>query len=217
METFVAMATDEGSLGGIFQDLPMDLTEADYLDSFMDLSNFLIPEDSGKVADTTVVEDDEMKGKVLGFSGIIPSLDTVPSALTVQEPASSPRKRKHAETLVEMIDTTVKVSDWDWDVPVYDHDYVSKKIKMDPEPTPSTSKVQSERRSKTKDKYRERRDKNNVASKRSREIRKNKYVEMEKEASILEVKNEALRKKIVELEKLATVMKADLIKKMTQK
>ena len=43
IENFVAMATEEGSLGGIFQDLPMDLTEADYLDSFMDLSNFLTP------------------------------------------------------------------------------------------------------------------------------------------------------------------------------
>ena len=29
-------------LGGLFQDMPTELTEADYLDSFMDLSNFLI-------------------------------------------------------------------------------------------------------------------------------------------------------------------------------
>jgi lipopolysaccharide export system protein LptA len=93
----------------------------------------------------------------------------------------------------------------------------AKKMKMDVEPKQTNIMAQVESRSKSKDKYRERRDKNNAASKRSREIKKQKYIEMDKEADTLEIKNEALRKKIVELEELAKFMKAELIRKMTSK
>jgi leukemia factor-related protein len=64
-------------------------------------------------------------------------------------------------------------------------------------------------------KYIERRMKNNVASKRSREIRKNKYVEMDEQAVELEKANEELRKKIEQLERLTLAMKDALVAKLS--
>jgi hypothetical protein len=61
----------------------------------------------------------------------------------------------------------------------------------------------------------ERRKKNNVASKRSREIRKNKYVEMDEQAVELEKANEELRKKIEQLERLTLAMKDALVAKLS--
>jgi len=63
-------------------------------------------------------------------------------------------------------------------------------------------------------KYRERRDKNNVASKRSRATRKQKYVNMEETASKLERENEELRQRALEMEKLTKEMKAILVKRL---
>jgi len=59
--------------------------------------------------------------------------------------------------------------------------------------------------------------KNNIASKRSREQRKQKFAEMDDEAEKLEIENERLRIKIVELEKMAKEMKAVLVAKMAGK
>jgi len=67
------------------------------------------------------------------------------------------------------------------------------------------------------DKQTIRRIKNNIASKRSREQRKTKLSEMEIEAETLIVRNEELRNKIVELEKLAKEMKELLVAKMSGK
>lgn len=67
------------------------------------------------------------------------------------------------------------------------------------------------------DKQSQRRIKNNVASKRSREQRKQKFVDMDQEAEELVVRNESLRKKIIELEALAKDMKVKLVAKMTGK
>jgi hypothetical protein len=64
-------------------------------------------------------------------------------------------------------------------------------------------------------KYLERRRKNNIASRRSREIRKNKFEEMDREAEILEMANEALRQKIELLESLTIRMKDALISKLS--
>ena len=182
----------------------------------------LFQEEPGRVIDNVKADGEDMKEKVLDFSGSFPSLDSTLPVYTVQEisPVTdlSPRKRKYAETSVDIIDTTSVVSDTEiCESRIVDHDYVSKKMKMDVEPKQTNIMAQVESRSKSKDKYRERRDKNNAASKRSREIKKQKYIEMDKEADMLEIKNEALRKKIVELEELAKFMKAELIRKMTSK
>ena len=62
------------------------------------------------------------------------------------------------------------------------------------------------------EKYRARRNKNNIASKRSRETRTNKFLNMVRQCDELEVQNDLLRQKIVELEIATKGMKAFLIK-----
>lgn len=64
-------------------------------------------------------------------------------------------------------------------------------------------------------KYLERRKKNNIASKRSRETRKNKFVEMDEQSLQLEQANEALRARIEELEGLTKRMKEALVAKLS--
>ena len=114
----------------------------------------------------------------------------------------------------------------------HDHDYSTKRPRMStpiaevsvekveiflppaPSPTPSTSYAIT---GSVEDKQRNRREKNNVASKRSREIRKQKFVSMESEAERLIVDNARLEKRVVELEKLAKQMKEILVAKMAGK
>ncbi|XP_076437297.1 uncharacterized protein LOC143276584 [Babylonia areolata] len=67
------------------------------------------------------------------------------------------------------------------------------------------------------DRSRSRREKNNVASKRSREIRKQKFAGMEEEAERLIVDNARLEKRVAELERLAKQMKEILVAKMAGK
>lgn len=200
---------------------------------------FVLQDLEGKdLADDDLVEafDHEMMDKV-DFSGILTSLKeeakafTVPSTEVVK--SSTPdqsRKRKLAET--EVVEEpyignciTVNMMDIEQlpDSSTSDHDYVIKKPRLastsseieSPSPNPISSSVDLTATPKTK--YRERRDKNNEASRRSRQIRKQKYIEMESEADVLEAKNDKLREKIVELENLAKLMKAELIKQMTKK
>lgn len=64
-------------------------------------------------------------------------------------------------------------------------------------------------------KYFERRKKNNVASKRSRETRKHHFIEMEAQADHLEEENERLRKRIEKLEQLTKQMKDVLVKRLS--
>jgi hypothetical protein len=64
-------------------------------------------------------------------------------------------------------------------------------------------------------KYLERRKKNNIASKRSREIRKNKFVEMDEQSSRLERANEELRARIEQLESLTKKMKEALVARLS--
>jgi hypothetical protein len=67
------------------------------------------------------------------------------------------------------------------------------------------------------EKYVQRRQKNNVASKRSRETRKQKYVNIEQQSIDLETANAELRHKVTELEALAEEMKQILIQRMVAK
>jgi len=64
-------------------------------------------------------------------------------------------------------------------------------------------------------KYLERRKKNNIASKRSRETRKNKFVEMDEQSLQLERANEELKARIKELESLTKRMKEALVAKLS--
>ncbi|XP_045210121.2 thyrotroph embryonic factor-like [Mercenaria mercenaria] len=226
----------DDDLGGIIADMPFDLTEEDYLDSFVDLSNFLLPENSMKGSSLAVdseVDNGEVKETIpTDFSGIISHLNTEPAVFevtpeVVTSTSSSLRKRKHVDYEEVVVDDfVINVVDQpiDGECSMADHDYVSKKPRLaEPVTTVKASHVTSSIQSKvtptykSTDKYRERRDKNNEASRRSRQIRKQKFIEMDSEANDLEVKNEALRKKIIELEALAKTMKAMLIKKMTDK
>jgi hypothetical protein len=65
-------------------------------------------------------------------------------------------------------------------------------------------------------KYLERRRKNNAASKRSREIKKNKIAEMEVQVVDLEQTNDCLRRRIGRLERLTAMMKSLLVQKVAQ-
>ena len=195
--------------------------------------------DEGKAPDVDLVTmlDPEVKDTV-DFSGILTSLKEEASIFTMSQAevvsSSTPdQSRKRKLAVSEVVEgpgdyVTVNVMDLEQlpDSSTSDHDYVSKKPRLEstsyeiesPSPVVMASSSSSTETSTTpKTKYRERRDKNNAASRRSRQIRKMKYVEMEGEADILEANNENLRKKIVELEKLAKFMKAELIKKMTEK
>lgn len=66
----------------------------------------------------------------------------------------------------------------------------------------------------TRKKYLERRRKNNIASRRSREIRKIKYSEMEEKARHLELENKRLKEKIAKMEMLTAQMKETLIARL---
>lgn len=63
----------------------------------------------------------------------------------------------------------------------------------------------------------ERRIKNNIASKRSREIRKQKFLDQEAEVERLKKANEQLKAQIAEKEKLTERMKAALVKRLARK
>lgn len=218
--------TDE-DLGGFIADMPFDLLEeSDYLDSFIDLSNFLVPESSNQAVGSAVDNGEIVKEEMFtDFSGIISNLDPEPAVVEAppEVPTSTTSLRKRRRVDYEENDADEYVINV-VDLEVSDHDYVTKKRKLTESVTAATSSHHVTSTSQLKaapfkstDKYRERRDKNNEASRRSRQIRKLKFVEMDKEADELEKKNEALRKKIVELEALAKTMKAALIKKMTEK
>lgn len=102
-----------------------------------------------------------------------------------------------------------------------DHNYFQTKEKCDESSSndkTDTSDVDQTTRPSVKktSKYLERRKKNNVASKRSREIRKGKYVEMEIQANELEEENKKLRIRIEKLEMLTQQMKEILVKRLTK-
>lgn len=176
----------------------------------------------------------------LDFTGVISHLDfepdvTVEISDTPKPSASIPSLRKrirvdYTEMEPEISIVLGKDTTLGPESTVSDHDYVTKKPKLATEKCRTSAAVdvistQTVGRAAAKStavgepetKYRERRDKNNEASRRSRQIRKQKYIEMDKEADDLEIRNDTLRKKIVELEALAKTMKAMLIQKMTAK
>ncbi|XP_060075566.1 uncharacterized protein LOC132555232 [Ylistrum balloti] len=193
--------TDEGDepcldkMGGDVLDMLTSLSDDvddEYLNSFMDLTGFLQLEDSnlGKPEEVSL---------------------TPPEPEVVEEPVQTSSLKRKRDVVCEETEPFSAS---------FDHDYVSKK------PRTSTSSAMEDEvfdfeKPTTKiapaEKYRERRVKNNIASRRSREIRKQKYVNMEEEAERLVAENAKLRERITEMEQLAKEMKATLISKLAGK
>jgi len=93
-------------------------------------------------------------------------------------------------------------------------------VEMEEVPRPSTSTSPAPSCSSTSEpaatKYVERRIKNNIASRRSRQTRKQKFVDMEIQAEQLEIANGKLQEQVAELEKLTKVMKDILVQKLAK-
>ncbi|XP_046357466.1 uncharacterized protein LOC124135864 [Haliotis rufescens] len=176
------------------------------LDSFVDLSTFL---EEGKTVEP-------VDGAAVDIDALMEKTKPVEVAVETAEP-SMKGNFEEVEEVVDVVDMEEEVV-----ATTPDHDYVCKRPRL------STSSNASEEGGHTYAaastspvplvrKYRERRDKNNVASRRSREIRKRKFVDMESQADELVVENEKLQLKIVELEKLAKEMKTILVSKLSGK
>ncbi|KAL8623496.1 hypothetical protein ACOMHN_015704 [Nucella lapillus] len=117
--------------------------------------------------------------------------------------------------------------------PSLDHDYSNKRARLSPSPSPypaAPASVESAEESflvpdfspasspspsvSREDKHKLRREKNNLASKRSREIRKKKFLNYEVEAKRLDEENAQLELRVALLEKLAKDMKDVLVSKL---
>lgn len=168
----------------------LDPFGSDFHEAFTDLSEYLLKESSA---------DFEMMDM-----GSIDGLKT---------DAVKGKKRAASEAFSAEIKPT----------PNPDHsDYISKKRRLSS--TSSVTSVDStatevaETSTKTRtEKYFERRRKNNIASKRSRETRKEKFTVMEQKALDLEQHNIQLRQKVAELEAMTKRMREILIEKMVKK
>lgn len=89
------------------------------------------------------------------------------------------------------------------------------------EPAPSTSSFARPSSptcatSETSSKYVQRRIKNNIASRRSRQTRKQKFLDMESQAEQLEEANEKLQQQVAELEKITKIMKDALVQRLAK-
>lgn len=137
-------------------------------------------------------------------------------------------KRGRKRTVTEAILTAMESGDGITSVPAspVDHnDYTLKPKKRariatvtsesDAESTISSVSSSTSPYVKT-EKYVERRSKNNIASKRSRETRKQKFSTMEEEVESLQERNQELEAKVHELEAMAKDMKAMLIQRLVK-
>lgn len=215
-------------------DLETDQLMDDNLDAFVDLEQFLMG--------GTFFDEAEVK-PFIDIPTIESMIPMVPDTnFLVQEVPTKSRKRKAEpentkQIKTSMFEISVHESDSTTTDPQLDHDYTAKRQRLSP-----TSGDGAKRGAKEKaniivaseastsldaevlcseeamtDKQAMRRMKNNVASKKSREQRKQKFADLDQEAEKLIIVNEELRQKISELEKLAQEMKAQLVAKMTGK
>lgn len=183
----------------------------DFLNSFIDLSNF------ADIQETESKPDFSLAEPVISFD--LPGLDVNladepgTSDLVVPEieekviPTVCGKKRKFSETGEE---EGLAAAD-------LDHDYITKIPRMSKVVVEPADEIVEEKGKAPEKKYVERRIKNNIASKRSRYIRKMKFVELESEADRLIQENQKMRLKIEELEQLAKEMKSALINKLAEK
>ncbi|XP_062603338.1 uncharacterized protein LOC134265118 [Saccostrea cucullata] len=183
----------------------------DFLNSFMDLSNF------------TDVQENEDK----------PELALTKPVINFAEPEPSPVVEFTAQQDEEMVvpeteevitvecgkkrKRTVTDEEEGLAAAGLDHDYITKKPRTSTVTVELGNETDEDKATSPDKKYVERRVKNNIASKRSRYVRKMKFVEMESEAERLVQENQRMRLKIEELEQLAKEMKAALINKLAEK
>ncbi|KAH9494832.1 hypothetical protein Btru_017937 [Bulinus truncatus] len=219
-------------------DLEADPLGDGSLEAFVNLDNFLTGDsffdDELEVHPVIDIPSSEMKQKVGEH------VTTANVTGDLNESSSTDRHRKRKLAKISQKETVIKTNLFEIPVKVedilvldtyLDHDYTAKQMKLSQN---CDQAVVSSRKSSDcvnnefslelpveengiTDKQAVRRMKNNVASKRSREQRKQKFVEMDQEAEQLIIANENLRKKIVELELLAQQMKAELVAKMSGK
>lgn len=168
---------------------------------------------------TVITPDDDLLAALtspLGFSS--------ESASTSCEPQPKPtRKRKHSENDHEYVPPTKKTSSEPDSSDSQDSYYYPKKIarkvlKPRGRPPRRADSVSSDG-SKDQDvsRYRELRDKNNEASRKSRLKRKIKDQEYEKEADELHMKNIRLKAQVEELEKMVSTFRDNLFKILVAK
>lgn len=139
-----------------------------------------------------------------GSSGlVVPEIEEK----VIHVPAECGKKRKFSETGEE---EGLAAAD-------LDHDYITKIPRMSKVVVNPQDEIVEEKGKAPEKKYVERRIKNNIASKRSRYIRKMKFVEMESEADRLIQENQKMQLKIEEMETLAKEMKSALINKLAEK
>jgi len=150
-----------------------------------------------------------------------------PSAASNSKQGEGARKRTATEALLEAMEQEVLLpsSSPSPTSPVDHSDYT---LKPRPKKRARTATVTSESDAESVasaatstmsalEKSTERRIKNNIASKRSRETRKQKFAGMEEEAVRLEKANRELEAKIAQLEAMAKKMKAKLVERMAKK
>lgn len=177
--------------------------EASYFEAFTDLREFLLG-DSNPGTSSAVEGADalwELTGN-LTVPMVTPGEILPPTSLPSVVEGVEPAKRTAEEAFG--VDLAAPTNP--------DHnDYILKAKK----PRVAESKANDSTKPPSKaEKYLERRKKNNIASKRSRETRKQKFTEMELQAQRLEQHNEELRKKVESLEAMAKEMKETLIHKL---
>lgn len=187
----------------------LDAFPFNFGEEFMDLSDFLLMGNDGSA---------QMAESCMDVSPLTPATTTT---TTAPSPAPSTASRKRSASALEDTDDSVFIS-------TKDHCDYTIKLKRprlstvssevsdsDAESTISSVSSMSAAVTPTERKV-QRRIKNNVASRRSRETRKQKFSSMEEEAMDLERKNKELSQKVIELETLAKQMKAILVQRLAK-
>jgi len=167
----------------------------DFCEVFTDIEN-LITLDSTYLTQLPIPDD-------------ISTIDTTSLLITAQNTAPPP------EVEHEIITTTPDHSYSTSRRPAATKRRFSELTNLDDEADEGTALVAVPVEVVKRTKYLERRMKNNIASKRSRETRKTKFLEMDDEATKLEQSNEDLRKRIELLESLTKRMKEALVAKLS--
>ncbi|XP_013405675.1 uncharacterized protein LOC106170376 [Lingula anatina] len=212
-DTSVEAASDDFENDWLFN-------ETEFLDDFADLSKYI-------EQNTMPVEQSNTETSTSEAHELVPTIDNV---TIVTEPSQS----SESFGTVDLADISAEVDHNDSDSTdsnsTIDHDYsrgkkrktdsvtsdiVTKRAKVNSVASESDTESVITTASGSNDRYGERRRKNNIASKRSREQRKNKYIEMEEEAVRLAKENSELQAKIELLEKATKDLKQVLVQKLT--
>lgn len=184
-----------------FTDLDLEAS-SDFLEHFTDLSTLFNVElmetaDLVPVAIDAAVEDKVFESVVSTASAATVVKETLKRKCTSASIPPDHSGYTVNETKRARVSSSTTTSDI----------YPDSDMEVEPEAPPHSKQ----------NKYKERRRKNNIASRRSRETRKQKFSGMEGKAMELEASNAALRVRVTELEALAKEMKEILIQRMVAK